>query len=274
MSLVRCDVKLNGTPSGPGIGRRPGHHHGTHQHRQRQHRVRTTDGGVCANTRGIDAGSTILPTNPRSTDGLRAPTTDHQPTTAGYRPASKAVLAPTMRPYSTRAINADSEERTGRSLEVTSGPRNQRRDATRVGRDDPRCTTIWRGSPRFQDAVSQRPDSGGQSGSGCSLGSGRQRPEISRLPGLFRVGSNSVERLDCSTPNGHTTQTRQLSRRAVEDAVCIQSLEGNSLRLDSATRPGGRNDRGGRPNSFYTTPGSSFWGPRPSSHRPTENAGD
>jgi len=211
MCLVRCDVTLNGTPSGPGIRRRSGHHHGTHRHRQRQHRVRTTDRGVCANTGGIDAGSTILPTNPRGTDGLRAPTTDRQPTTTNYRPASEAVPAPTMRPYSNRAINADSEERTGRSPEETSGPRNRRGDTTGVGRYDPGRTTIWRGSPRFEDVASQRLDSGSQSGSGHSQGSGRQRPEISRLPGLFRVRSNSVERLDCSTPNGHTTQTRQLS---------------------------------------------------------------
>jgi len=33
MYLVRCDVKFNGTPSGPGIRRGSGHHHGTHRHR-------------------------------------------------------------------------------------------------------------------------------------------------------------------------------------------------------------------------------------------------
>jgi len=261
MCLVRCDVKLNGTPSGPVIRRRSGHHHGTHRHRQRRHRVRTTDGCVCEHTRSIDAGGTILPTNPRGTDDLRAPTTDHRSTATVDGPASEAVPTPVMRPHQVRTTDADSEERTGRSPEGTNSPRNQRGTSTRVGGDDPRRTTFWRGSPQFEDAVSERLDLSGQSGSGCSSGSGGQRPEISRLPGLFRVGSNSVERLDCSTPDGHTTQADQLSRRTVEDAVPIQPPEGNSLRTDLATRPGGRNDRAGRPTSFYTTPGSSFGDP-------------
>ena len=38
------------------------------------------------------------------------------------------------------------------------------------------------------------------------------RTEISRLPGFFRVGLNTVERLDCSTPDGHITQPSQRFR--------------------------------------------------------------
>jgi hypothetical protein len=63
------------------------------------------------------------------------------------------------------------------------------------------------------------------------------------------------------------------TRRTVEVAVRIQQPERSRLAPDLATRPGGRNDSVGRPTSFYTTPGSSFWGPRLSSHRRTENAG-
>jgi len=44
--------------------------------------------------------------------------------------------------------------------------------------------------------------------------------------------------------------------------VNIQPPEGNSIWLDFATHAGGRNDRAGRCTSFYTTPGSSIWGPR------------
>jgi len=86
------------------------------------------------------------------------------------------------------------------------------------------------------------------------------------------MGSHSVERLDSSTPNGHMTQTRQLSQRAVEDAAWIQSPEGSGLRPDFAPSPGGLRDRAGRPASFYTTPGSRFWGRRPSCHHLMENA--
>jgi len=274
MCLTFCDVTINRTPSGPGVDRRPGHHHGPHRRQQRQHRTRTTDGGVRTNTGGTDAGSTVLPTNPRGTDGLQAPTADHQPTATNHGLAIKIVPASVVRSYRSGTTNSDPEERTGRSPAEASSPRNRRGLATGIGGHDPRRTAVWRGSPRFEDAVSECLDVGSQGGPGCPSSPGRQRPEISRLPGLFRVGSNSVERLDCSTQDGHTTQARQLSRRTVEDAVRIQPPEGKRLGPDLATRPGGRNDRAGRPTSFYTTAGSSFWGPRPSSHRRTENAGD
>jgi len=100
------------------------------------------------------------------------------------------------------------------------------------------------------------------------------RTEVFRLTGLFSVRSNSVESLDCSTLHGHMTQVRQVSRRTIEDAVRIQPPEGSSLRPDLATRLGGRNDGARRPTRFYTTARSSFWGPRLSSNRRTENAGD
>jgi hypothetical protein len=152
-----------------------------------------------------------------------------------------------VRPYRVRTTKADSQERERRSLEETTSSGNQRGSSTRAGRYDPGRTAIWRGSPRFEHAVSECVDVTSQSGPGYS---GRQRSEISRLPGHFRNRSNSVERLDCSPPDGHTTQTRQLSRRTVEDAVRIQPPEGDSLRPDFATRPGGRNDRAERPTSF------------------------
>src|SRR5882757_3363186 len=275
MCLLRCNVRITGTPSGPGVNTRPGNHQPNSRdkprrnHRHRKHRV------TGSNTAGSEQGGTILATRERNTTSVQPARGDRRPAESDNHPSGTDPTSPArVRSHQTGTTDTDPEERTGRSLEETSGPRNQRGPTAGTGRYDPGRTAIWRGSPRFEDAVSECLDVSSQGGSGCSPGPGRQRPEISRLPGLFTVGSNSVERLDCSTPDGHTTQARQLSRRTVEDAVCIQPPEGNSLRTDLATREGRRNDRAGRPTSFYTTPGSSFWGPRPSSHRRTENAGD
>jgi hypothetical protein len=74
-----------------------------------------------------------------------------------------------------------------------------------TGGHDPGHTAIWRGRPQFEDAVSERLDIGSQSDSGCYTGPRRQRPEISLLPGRFRIGLNSVESLDCATQDGHMT---------------------------------------------------------------------
>jgi len=273
MCLIRCDVWIRGTPSSPGIRRGPGHHHGTSWRTAGCHRIRTIEGSVRTDTGGTDTGGTVLPANPGGADGLRSPTTNYRPAAADYRPSNKPVPAPAVRPYGAGSVDTDSDERTGRSQDETCSTSDGWWPLTRTGGHDARPTAIWRGSPQFQDAVSECRNVGNQDGPSCSPSSRGQRPEISRFPGLFRVGSNSVERLDCSTPDSHITGARQLSRQTVEDAVRIQPPEGSSLRLDFATRLGGRNDRVGWPTNFYTTRGSSFWGPWPSSHHQKENAG-
>jgi len=219
--LIRCNVKFNRTSSGPGICRRPGHHHATHRSRQGEYGVQTNERSVQTDAGGIDAGAAVLTAHPRSTDGLRAPTTNHRSTTTDHRPTDETVPAPAMRPYPDGAPDPDSDKRIGRKQEETRSRRNGRRATTGTGCDNPGCTTIWRGSPQFEDVVSQCFDTGSQSGPGRPPDSGGQRSEISRLPGRFRVGWNSVDKLDCSTSNDHTTHARQLSRRAVEDAVWI-----------------------------------------------------
>ena len=98
--------------------------------------------------------------------------------------------------------------------------------------------------------------------------------EISRLPGLFRVGSNLVERLDCATSDVHPPYAQQVPRRISQDAVRLQPPEWTRLEANPAIRSGRRGSRAGRPTSFYITPGSSFWGPRPSGDRGTKYAGD
>jgi hypothetical protein len=106
-----CTVRMNGTLSGPGVHRRSGHHHWTHRHRDRHHRERPVERGVQTDTGDIDVGSTVLPTNSRGTDGLRASTVDYRPTAADYTPPNEAVPALAVRPYQARTTDTDSEER-------------------------------------------------------------------------------------------------------------------------------------------------------------------
>jgi len=122
MCLIRCHVKFNGTPSGPGIHRGPGHHHGTHRHRQRQYRVRTAHGCVRTNAGSIDAGGTILSTNSRGTEGLRAPTTNNRPAAADHRPTIETVPAPAMRPHRDGTTNTNPEEQREEALERPPAP--------------------------------------------------------------------------------------------------------------------------------------------------------
>jgi len=70
------------------------------------------------------------------------------------------------------------------------------------------------------------------------------------------------------------TQTRQLSRRTVEDAVRIQPPERCSLRQHFAIHPGGQNDRAGIPSSMYTAAGSRFWGSGEHGYGQTDDTGD
>ena len=155
MCLTRCNVRINGIPSGLGIWRGRGHNYGGNRHRLRQRRARPAEGGIHTDTGGIDAGSTVLPTNSRGAEGLRTPAADHRPTTANYGHPNEAVPATAVRSYRARTTNSDPEEWTGRSLEETSGPRNRRGSATGTGRHDLGRTAIWIGTPRFEDAVSE-----------------------------------------------------------------------------------------------------------------------
>jgi len=134
--------------------------------------------------------------------------------------------------------------------------------------------TIGRKSPSCEDAARQCAILSSPGSPDSTPATQRQRTEVSGLPGRFRIRSRSVERLDSSDPNGHMTQSRQLSPRAVEDVVRIQSPQGSGLRPDFTTRPGRWRDKAGRPTRVHRTPGSSVWGPQPSSHRRTKDAGD
>ena len=262
MILIHCNVRIKSArQSSAGFSQRPGTHQRDSEHHSRRNRIRRNT-GQAETVPGSPVGSRLVyGTSGPATEGVRPPGTNHQATERDHRSTDEGVPAPTVRSYRDGATNTDSDKWTGRSKEETRSCRDRRGATGGIGNNDTGCTTIWRGSPRFEDAVSQRPYPGSQSSSSCSPGPGGQRPQISRLPRLFRVRSNSVERMDCSTPDGYTTQARQLSWRTVEDAVRIQPPERSSLSPDLTTSPGGWNDRAGRPTSFYSTPGSSFWGP-------------
>jgi len=245
MCLIGCHVRINGTPSGPGVPRGSGDHHGTDRAPGRDHRIRGVKRSVRNNTRGVDEGGTALTAHPTGIDGLRSPTANYRSAMADHRPTDEAVPALAVWSYRDGATDTNSDNRTGRSQEETRSHRKRRSTTEKTCTDDPVRTAIWKASPQFKDIVSECLDVGSEGGPSCSPGSRRQRPEISWHSGHFRVRSNKVERLDCSTPDGNTTQAHNLSRRIVEDAVPIPPLEGNRLMADLATRPGGRNDSAG-----------------------------
>jgi hypothetical protein len=197
---------------------------------------------------------------------VEAPTINH-PATTDHRPAGEAIPAPTVRPYQDRGANMDSDGRTRQASKEAHSSRDQQRAARGIGGHYQGCTAIVRGCLQFEDAVIECQDDGSQSGPSCSPASRGQRLEVSRLPGLFRVGSNSYERMDCSTVVGNTTETRPLSRGTVEDTVRIQPPEMNHLGPNPTTGQEGSDNRARRPTNMYTTLGSSFCAPRPSSHR-------
>jgi len=190
MCLIRCHVSINVTPSGTGVHRGPRHHHGPSRSSKGRRGIQGAKGGVQTDTGGINIGGTVLTADPGTTDGVWAATTHHRSTTTDHRPTNEAIPAPTVRPYRARTTDTDSDGRERRSQMEACCTRNEQGPATRTGGYDPGCTTIWRGSSQFEKAVSKFSDIGGRSGFGGSGGSRRPRIEISRLHGLFRVGSN------------------------------------------------------------------------------------
>jgi len=159
-------------------------------------------------------------------------------------------------------------------LEEIHCRRNRRGPMGGTFSDDMGCIAIWRGGPRIEDTTSQCSNFGNQSNSGCSLGSRWQRPAMSWLPRLFKVKSNSVVRLDCSIPHSNSTEACHCTPKTVEDAVRIQPSDGRRLGTELATCLGGWNDKAERPTSIFTTPGSSYWAPRPSCHHGIQDTRD
>jgi len=274
MCLIPCHVRINRTPSSPGVPRGPRHHNGTHRSTMRCHWTGRAEARIDTNTEDADEGGTVLTAHSGNIDGVQQSRTHHQPAAADHRPVGEAIPDYAVRSYRVGALDISSDERPRRSHDVASRTRNSWRTLAGVGGHGFGRKTIWGGSLHCAEAGSERPDVSSKSCPGCSQSSGRQSPEICPLSGLLKIRSNSVERLDWLTPDGKARQGWQLSWWTLDDAVRIQPPEGSSLRPDFATCPGGRNDTAGRPSSFYTTPGCSMWRPWPCSHRRTNKVGD
>jgi len=221
MWLIRCDVRIRTAQSGaPGVCRRSGQHLREHQYGHHESALRGKTGDVAKGTGWVEAVRPIHGTGQHDTTGMRPPCTDLWVIEGDYGPQVRTFPPSPVRSYRDGEPDTDSEDRMGRSQIEAYGTRNRRGSPTGASRHDQRCTRIWRGNLRFEDAVGQCIDVTSQTGTGCPRNHRRQRSEICQLPGHFRVRLYSVERLNCSTPDGHTKQARQISRWTVEDVVC------------------------------------------------------
>jgi len=275
MCLIHCDVSIRtAQPGGPGV-------RGLSGHLRRTRRPESTGWRRCGETddarpgtAGAEESCTVYWTHKHRTESSWSSIPDTRITEAGHRPTGTTGSAPPVLLYRDGNQNQSPDIRGGQSQEDTRGPRDRRGCTGAISTDDLRHTAIRRGCPQFEDAVSHSSYVGSQGGTSCSPASRGQRAEISWQPGLFCVGSNSVESLDCSTLNCDSGRTWQLSRRMIKDLVFIQSPEGTSLTPDLPTCLGDRRFKAGRPTSIYTTPGSSIWGPGLRCQGGTEDAGN
>jgi len=272
MCLIRCNVHFSGTPSGPGVSIRLGNHQSDSRHKPRRNHRHRKHRAIDGNTTGPEQSGTVFATGAGNTTSVQLPRGDRRPAESNNYPPGTGPTPPArMRSYQLRDTIDDPPERIGGSPTNPPDSRDRRRSEEGIGRHDQGRPLSQRGGLEFEDAVSECAILSRTGSASSPPLSRRQRIEISRLPGLFRIGSNLVERLDCATPNRHPPYTQQVPRRAGEDEVRLQSPERDCPETDIATRPRQRRGRAGTPTSFYTTPGSSFWGPRPSSHRGTEH---
>jgi len=275
MCIIRCNVRITGTPSSPGVGTRPGNHQPDSQHRPRRNHRSRKHPAVDGNTTDPGQGGTVLATRTGDTTGVQPSRGDNRPAEPDNHPSGTDPTPPArMRSYQLRDTIGDPPERTrGIPTDPPDGG-NRRGPEEGTGRYDQGCPGSQLGGQEFESTVSECVILS-RTGSATSPPPTRgQRAEISRLPGLFRVGSNSVERLGCATPDGYLPYTQQVPRRAGENEVRLQPPERARPETGLATCPGQRRDRAGKPVSIYTTPAGSFWGPRPSGHRGTKYEGN
>jgi len=212
MCLIGCDVRIRPARlGGSGVCRRPGHHRRNRQQVPAGDRLRqeTDIGGRSAG--GAEESSAVYQTRGHGTEGVQSPATDNCVTETDHGPADSAVPASRVRSFNVPITVGDIEAGPGGSQENSESSGNRRRATTGVGRYDTGRATIGRRSPSFEDTVSECTILSSSGSPDTPPAISRPRTEVSRLPRLFRIGSSSIERLDCSTPDGYMTQACQVS---------------------------------------------------------------
>jgi len=239
MCLIRCNVCIIGTPGGSGVSTRPGNHQSDSRHKPRRNHTARKHRAIDDNTIGPEQGGTVLATRTGNTISVLSPRGDHRPAESNNHPPGTDPTPPArMRSCRLRDTIGDPPKRTGGSPTNPPDSGDRRRPEVGVGRHDQRRPRSQRGGPEFQDAVSECAILSRTGSPSSPPLTRRQRTEISRLPGLFRVRSNSVERLDCAIPDGYPPYTQQVSRRAGENEVCLPPPKRDRPAADIATRPG------------------------------------
>jgi len=266
MCLIHCNARITETPSGAGVHREPRHDYGPHQSTEGCHRNWQGIQGLQIDTGNIGQGRTIFAAIQRSPDGVRPPWTDNWSAAGDHEPTDITVPNSTVPPLDVWTSGGTVEAGAGRSQDNFEGGRDRQGIMTWAGQHHTGHETSRRRSPRLADAAGECTMFSGSGNPNCPPATRGPRTDDSRLPGLCRIVWNSVERLDCSILDGHMIQAHQHSRWTMEEAVPLPQLQWHSHKQDITTRSGGWRNCLAGPTMFCTTPGPSFWGPRPGSH--------
>jgi len=149
MCLIRCNVRVTGTPSGAGVPRRSGHHHGTHRSQPRNDAQRSHKPQLRTSPGSDDEDRSVLAAGVNHPGGVPAPGTNNRPTETGYRRTDEAVLTPLLRSHDVRTTDPGVEGRPRRSPENPSDGGDRRGFTGRTGRYDTRRPGSQRGEPEF-----------------------------------------------------------------------------------------------------------------------------
>lgn len=263
MWTVRWDDRIKPTRSGgSAVDRRPGTHRKTTERNSRKYRLQRMPGETSTMPVGVIMSGPIHGTCRNCTIGERSPSPDSRISEGNHRSEGPAVPASSLWPHWDGRRDSEPSGWPGRSLVAASDWRILGGIRSRHAQNNVSCKRTWRGGEECTEAINQCPNPGSEGGLGCSAEAWEQRTEIARLPRLFRVGSDSVERLDRLTPDSLLTQEGQFSRQAVEDVASIPLHAGHRPAPETTTRPGGHHDSTGGPTNLYTTSGCSCWVPR------------
>lgn len=131
------------------------------------------------------------------TEGMQSRGTYNQVSAWNQIPGSTIVHTPSLWRYRKWKHHTDSDRQAQRNQVMSNCSRDWLATCRSPVGGVLGCTTILRGSTRFQASVSQLCNVSSQYSSGWSAGWSRQRSDISILAGLYRVGLNSHVDLDC-----------------------------------------------------------------------------